>query len=343
MTPYFATVLPGLEPLLEQEIRFKLPGAAALGSERGKVFFASGLPLEALKALRTADNLYRPLLRFRVGPHKKHLADLEEAVFRAGLEGLPAEFLPGRGPVRFKVNAGRTGKHAYSRFDAAEAAARGIARQGGRWRAEALGGHEVEFRLDLCHDEALFAVRLTDAAYRYRGGERAFAAAALRPTVAHALVWASRPAPADRFLDPCCGSGTILTERLGYPYARLDGGDLSPEAVAAARGNAGGRERLAIRQWDARRLPIDAGAVDKAVTNLPFGRQISAGEAMPALYADLLRELKRVVARDGGILCLTDADGALREAAERLRLGWEAVATLSLKGLHPTLYRLRHA
>jgi hypothetical protein len=53
----FATVLPGLEYVLENEIRVKITDAKIEHLERGKVFFASDLPADALMVLRTADNL----------------------------------------------------------------------------------------------------------------------------------------------------------------------------------------------------------------------------------------------------------------------------------------------
>ena len=66
---------------------------------------------------------------------------------------------------------------------------------------------EVELRLDLSGEQGLFAVRLTPPSFRFRGEGRAFSQAALRPTVAHGLVWLSSPAPEDSFVDPFCGSG----------------------------------------------------------------------------------------------------------------------------------------
>ncbi len=337
MALYFATVLPGLEHIMENEIRVKLEEVGSISIERGKVFFHSSLPVASFTVLRTADNLYRLIGRFQAGPYKKHLTDIEYKVSRMDLSSaLPKD----HGRVRFKVNASRTGKHTYSRFEAAAAAAKGVARKDSRYQEDNTGAHEMEFRLDLHHEDAIFAVRLTDATFRYRTGQRRFTAAALRPTVAHALVWASNPGDKDRFVDPCCGSGTILSERLVYPYSQIYGGDLSMEAIAASIDNTGVRERLIIRQWDARCLPIDAGAVDKVVTNLPFGKRILANEDIPKLYIELFRELKRIIRSDGRILCLTDAGAAVHDAAEKLHFSCSPLAKLCLKGVYPTLYQL---
>jgi hypothetical protein len=48
--------------------------------------------------------------------------------------------------------------------------------------------HDIEFRLDIIDDNALFSIRLTDAIYRFRQKQRSFNKAALLPTVAHAMV-----------------------------------------------------------------------------------------------------------------------------------------------------------
>ncbi|WP_158289711.1 methyltransferase domain-containing protein [Paenibacillus flagellatus] len=336
-TLYFATVLPGLEYVLEQEIRMKIADAKVGSVERGKVHFASRSPVEALTKLRTADNLYRLVHRFRVGPHKADLSRIEREIAGLDLARACTERLS---PAAFIVNAGRTGKHTYSRFEAAEAAARGVVRRMARWARGTAGAHDVEFRLDLVHEDALFALKLTDASFRYRTDRRVFARAALRPTVAHALVLLSKPEAADRFVDPCCGSGTIVSERLAYPYRRIWGGDASAEAVEAANANIGGRDRVHIRRWDARQLPLDAACADKAAANLPFGRQIAAGANLLELYGGMLAETARVLKPGGLAVVLTDAEPPLLHAAERAGFACVRESILSLKGLHPAVYRL---
>ncbi|MBB3128965.1 23S rRNA G2445 N2-methylase RlmL [Paenibacillus rhizosphaerae] len=339
MPHYFVTVLPGLEEILADEMRVKISGVCIRDKARGKVYFDSDLPVEHFLALRTADNLYRFIHRFPVGPHKLHLHDIEKEISRLDLSMiLPAS--SGTGMLSFKVNASRSGNHTYSRFEAAEAAEWGIMRRNRHFRQDHSGGHQLEFRLDLVQEEAVFAVRMTDAAFRYRGKTREFTPAALRPTVAHALVWVARPEIDDIFVDPCCGSGTVLSERCAYPHALIHGGDLSAEAVAAARANVGHISSVHVKPWDAQRLPLDSGYAGKVVTNLPFGKQISSIACLPALYEGVLSEMKRVLKPGGRMVCLTDAEAPLQAAAEKAHLRLTNVADLRLKGLHPSIYLL---
>ena len=338
-TEYLATTLPGLEFVAADELRAKVADAAVEAAPRGKVVFRSAGGVERLLALRTVDNLYLLLGRFSQGPHRVHLADLERAVGRVDVVGVAraAAVDLGTRPTVF-VNASRAGKQTYSRFEAAEAALRGLLASNRDWRAGTADAHELEFRLDVLDEEAMLALRLTPPSFRYRGEERTFARAALRPTVAHALVWLSRPAQEDVFVDPFCGSGTIAAERMGYPFRRIVAGDVDAEAAVAARDNVPGQM---VMRWDARELPLAGHSVNKLVTNLPFGHQISAGEEIGALYRAFFVEVARVLAGDGVAVVLTDQDAALQEAIGVAGLVQERVASVSLKGLHPHVWRAR--
>jgi 23S rRNA G2445 N2-methylase RlmL len=359
---YLATVLAGLEPVAASEIRAKVSDAAIQETWRGKVLFRSGQSVAHLLRLRTIDDLFVLIERFPQGPHRMHLAELERAVARLDTDKAlhVAAWLPRGRPTVF-VNASRAGKQTYSRFEAADAALRGLLARNPRWRAGTAEVHDLEFRLDVAGEEALFSLRLSPPGFRYRGEERAFTQAALRPPVAHALVWLSEPNPRDFFLDPFCGSGTILAERAAYAAREIAGGDLSPEVLAVARANLarsphpsplpggeGGSRSLGSRsgeaawlmQWDARRLPFRGGTIDKIVSNPPFGHQVLAESEIGPLYERFASELARVLAPGGWAILLTDQAAALRRAAARASLHVEPLAAVSLKGLHPQIWRL---
>jgi tRNA G10 N-methylase Trm11 len=96
-------------------------------------------------------------------------------------------------------------------------------------------------------------------------------------------------------------------------------------------------------RWDARRLPLARGAIDKVVTNLPFGRQILDQSQITALYVDFFAEARRVLAPDGLIVALTDQEQALLRAVERARMAARPLAAVSLKGLHPQIWKVTAA
>ena len=334
MTRYLGTVLPGLEAVATDELRTKLAGAVVIEAARGKVYFECAAGTAELFVLRTLDNLYRDLGVLEVGPHKADLPALGRAA------ALAAEAVPVEVGQTVWVNASRVGTHTYSRFEAAETALAAMLRRSPRLRLGTARKHDVELRLDVEHERARLALRLTDAAFRFRGAERAFSAAALRPPVAHALVWLTQPAPTDLFLDPFCGSATIVAERATYEAVRVVGSDTAAEALAAARANVGGCARVELHQWDARLLPLEARSVDAVATNLPFGRQVGERDEMAVLYRDFARELQRVLVPRGVAIVLTELPDVLTAGLERTRLFAERVTQVSLKGLRADVLRL---
>jgi tRNA (guanine6-N2)-methyltransferase len=336
---YLATVLPGLEEVAADELRAKVADASAEDTSRGKVLFRTSAGTERLLALRTIDNLYLFLGRFTQGPHRTHLADLRQAAGRIDTLAHAREVGLDVGKrASIFVNASRSGKQTYSRFEAAQSALEGLLEHNRGWHAGTATAHDLEFRLDVVGEEALLALRLSPPSFRFRGEERAFARAALRPTVAHALVWLSRPGPEDVFVDPFCGSGTIVAERGAYPCRRLFAGDLDAEAVHAARSNLPGQT---VMRWDARRLPLAARSVDRLVSNLPFGHQVGSESEVGGLYQAFFAEAARVLTDDGTTVVLTDQADALTRAVEAAGLAHERAASVSLKGLHPDVWRVR--
>ncbi|EGK08775.1 methyltransferase domain protein [Desmospora sp. 8437] len=334
---YMATVLPGLEKVLTDEMKNKFPEVRLLSASRGKIFFESHLPEDSHFQLRTADNIYRLIGSFSIGPHKRHLPHLEKQISSFDLSFAESIHQPQKSYI---VNASRKGKHTYSRFEAADAAMRGISKRYPQWVRGDTHNHTLEFRLDLHEDQAVFSLRLTDSSFRFRSKHRFFSPAALRPTIAHALVWCSLPTDTDIFVDPCCGSGTILKERFDYPFTEIVGGDSSEEAIRSARGNLREAGHL-IQKWDARQLPLDSNYADKYVSNLPFGRQIGNRAELGILYRELVQEMSRVLKPGGIAILLTEDGSSLSRAANTCSIHCRELMQVSLKGLRATIHQLR--
>ncbi len=322
MLELMATCCPGLEDVLADEVAERL-GAAARAA-RGQVRWAGEVP--GALALRCADNLYAIIGEVPAGPHRADLPALGRA-----LAALPvAEVCEAVGVVlagRLHVSASRTGRHSYSRFEAADAARGALCAVLGLLPGTP-DDHDVALRLALEGDRALLSLKLTDAAFRFRG-ERVFAAAAIRPTIAHAMVRLTVPGPADVFLDPFCGSGTLLAERLTLPHGAVLGGDKDGDTLAVAARNTGGQAALA--QWDARALPLADASVDAIATNPPWGRQIAV-EDSAALYHAFLGEALRVLRPGGRLVILTDRTDDLGAAAQAWGLALPAPRMVSLHG-----------
>ena len=102
--------------------------------------------------------------------------------------------------------------------------------------------------------------------------------------------------PADALLDPCCGSGTILSEAIDAGWNKVYGADIDPRAVEIAHRNARG---VRYRVGDARNIDLDEESMDACVSNLPFGKQYAVQGDMETWLRAVLTELARVT-RSGG-------------------------------------------
>jgi 23S rRNA G2445 N2-methylase RlmL len=220
--------------------------------------------------------------------------------------------------VTFRVVAQMTGKLGYRRQEVREAVLGGVSARWGRWKPVGDDAH-IEIWAPVVKQWALLAVRLSDHRMRHRTYKREHLPASLRPTLAAAMVFLSRPRPGDRFCDPMCGAGTILAERaLAGEYRRLLGGDLDPIAVQASTANLapwcrGADRDCTLYLWDARALALRSGSVDVVVSNLPFGEQIGSHEANPDLYRRVLRQVGRVLRSGGRAVLLSSEKELMRD------------------------------
>ncbi len=328
---YVAQTQPGFEAIAATEITARLDGAQIIdlrtvADKNGMARFAyAGDPRDLLK-LRTVEDVFVVAAETRdLAPgfaalrQLDHLAATAPGVERAiRLARLIDPRRGGEGRIHYRVVARQVGRTPYRRVDAQTAVERGIAaRPDHRWRLVSDGG--IEFWLTQWPGEALLMVRLSNERMRHREYKIEHLPASLRPAAAAALAWLTAPRDDDVFLDPMCGAGTILIERahLGR-YRELIGGDIDPEAVATAQANIGSRYKpIAIHEWDARHVPLDAGSVTALAVNLPFGAQMGSAEENRTLYPALLREAARVLQRGARFVALSGDARTLNDALRR--------------------------
>lgn len=204
---------------------------------------------------------------------------------------------------------------------------------------------QVELWAFFAREKLTLGLRLTDIRHRqrtWRGQERP---GSLRPTLAASLIALSAPEPDDVFLDPMCGSGTVLIERgLWGPAGALLGGDMDAEAVRIARHNAerAGLEAR-IERWDAAdpaSFAELAGRIDRIVCNLPFGVQHGKADALPVLYGRALRAWRPLLSPRGAMILLTSRAAELRKAAASAGLHVETVHKLFIQGIWAEVFAL---
>ena len=327
---------PGLETLAAEEAAELAPGAH--GAPAG-----SDLP-GRLRVRAPADFDWRRLrLATRVARWAAELpaGDLDE--LRGSLERVPLPEL--EGAASFRVTAHAAAGAALAARDAARAAGGVLHRRSGL-RVD-LEGFEVEVRLDLAAERCWLSVELhrepLDARIRRPRPLRA----ALKATVAAALVRLSGLGrDASSLLDPTCGSGTILVEALAAaPAAEVCGSDWDQETVELARGTLESHAAAAeVRQADARELEQAWGRPFEAVVfNPPYGLQVGRRARMDRLYEGILRSVDSVLAEGGRAVVLTPRRRALEGAAEAAGLRVGKALPIEMGGLRPVASVLRRA
>lgn len=173
---------------------------------------------------------------------------------------------------------------------------------------------------------------------------------ALNASVAHAMALLSRPHSDDVVLNVCCGSGTLLIERLRAAPARIAiGCDIDATARACARDNlaASSLGSLPIEGWDAGALPVPDAWVDVVLVDLPFGQLVGSHDANVELYPRLLSEATRVTIGGGLLVAITQDIRLWERLVADAAADWLLVSALPIKlpfgggHLRPRVYVLQ--
>ena len=317
---YAAHTLPGLEGVAWEEIKAELGAPELVYRGREVVLFTQQGPVQKLLGLRTTEDVFAVIdRRMDLSPTHYGLRQIREGLARSSAldTALAAHREMYRKRVKritYRVVAQMKGQHEFRRRDAQEEVVAAIQQRNPHWKPMAEDTH-LELWIDIQEGMAVTMLRLSDQTMRHRKYKLAHIPASLRPTLAAAMVFLSRPQADDVFCDPMCGAGTILLERTwGGPAQAVLGGELDPAALEAAQANATASERIRLCRWDATQLPLADGAVAKIATNLPFGKQIGDPASLPQLYGSFLAEAARVLRPRGRAVLLT-SERDLLEAA----------------------------
>lgn len=329
---FMCTMAAGLEKIAAEELTSYFPKIKITNTQRGKIFFESSESLEHLCRLQCIDNIYLVLGTMYIGTHKKDLACLDQAASQIDLRKAIA-FTALQETPRILVSASKKGRHTYSRFDLSARFTQILVRKYHYMEGDSQN-FNLAVRLDLENGECMVSTQLTDATFRFRGNCYTFQAGGIRPTVAAALIWISRPAPDDVFYDPFCGSGTIPRERAFYKARRIIASDINAEIVASTRNNLPSQIKLFC--CDAQKLRAADHSIDVIVSNIPWGKQIPVDDILD-LYTSFLREAKRVLSEKGRMVLLTDHEEIVQAAAEN-KMNIQRITTVSLHGLLAGVY-----
>jgi len=332
----YAMVMPGVEEVATEEIEKLLSGAIKRTSQGIVVFRTPEVETQVLR-LRTTEDVF--LLAWGTDRLSYKAADLESIrhwtahdVDWDRLLQIHHRIRPKpSGKPTYRLVTQMSGVHGYRRIDAGKALARGL--QGklpASWRP-AEENAAVEIWLTIQDATAVCGLRLSDQSMRHRTYKREHLPASLRPTLAAAMVRLAEARPGHVVLDPMCGVGTILAEQLALGKFRVLGGDREIVALRAAAVNLRRLGTAHLARWDATCLPLPDQAVDRIVSNPPFGKQLSRPEAIGPLYRRMIPEYDRVLRPAGRAVLLVGDPAPLREAAKKV--SWKRLREIRVRVL----------
>jgi 23S rRNA G2445 N2-methylase RlmL len=331
----FALTVPGLEPIAATEIEQELDAEVKKQTPGLIVFRVPELTKKILQ-LRTVEDVF--LYAWGTDSLTYKAEDLKRIAKWTALEPDWPKLLERHHAIRPKPKGKPTyhlvaqmrGEHGYRRIDALKAMAKGLAGKfPASWQPVAEGA-AIEFWLTIWGKKAICGVRLSDQSMRHRTYKEAHIPASLRPVVAAAMVRLADLQPRQWLLDPCCGAGTILGERLMVEgEARVLGGDMDRDALRAANTNLRKWKEVRLLRWDACQLPLRDNFFPCIVCNPPFGEQLGDPETIGMFYHELVGECNRVLKPDGRAILLVSNVDALQTAA--WQVGWQQEARYRLR------------
>jgi len=310
VTRVFALTTRGLEAVSAEEMA-ALPGVTVDRIAYRRVAATCTGTLVPLLGLRTVDDVFLDVATWSdVGRPRSALARLgelsacldlhEPAALCAGVRPIP------RSPA-FSVTANFVGQRNYSTHEIKQACAEGIGGSHHWPYAPDDAAADLNVRVFIEHDTAFVGMRLGRYPLHRRPYKQVHVPGSLKPPVAAALLRLAGLTPGARVLDPCCGAGTLLVEAALSGAVAL-GGDRDPAALAAAQANARAAGIAAgLLCWDAQRLPLVDGSVERIVSNLPWGRTVEVDTTLASFYQRVCSEMRRVVAPGGRLVVLTNA------------------------------------
>jgi 23S rRNA G2445 N2-methylase RlmL len=356
MNEFEAECIPGLEEFVEGELRAKPFGAARItGRPReGRIALEfSGNPTR-LNALRTASAVYQ-ILRFDV-PRPRGLLGHEHLTRLLDALRVIVALSPPGAYATFHLSAAGADSAVFTRLR--EEIARNLNLTASLGPADLLiAVHPTpgtprlspppirEFqdeRRSRSHSASApmstgwqVSARISPLPLSARPWRVCNLPGALNATIASAMIRLADPKPTDRFLNVCCGSGTLMVERLDLmPTVLCAGIDIKQSALDCASENLTASGHLAaidLTLGDATRLRYTDATIDTVVADLPYGQIVGSDANMETLYSGIVAEATRVVAPAGHLVVITTRRKLFEQALAPVESAWQPPRVVPLK------------
>ena len=342
---YEVETVSGLEEYARREIRRRLGKAAQIvGTQiEGRVSLQYNGSIRRFDEFRTAVAVHR-VEEFAVPGPRALLGHQHLTRLLAAIQSV-LDARPGAAFQTFRIAAAGAGSRVFMRLRQEIADATGLQ------QAEGAAHLQISVRRSTAEEEGWQALIRTSpmplSARRWRVCDMP---GALNGAVASAMVSLTGTRPTERMLNLCCGSGTLVIERLGMGAATsVTGVDISASALQCADANlraAGHRSSVSLVQADCARLPIPDASVDTINADLPYGMLRNDSGDIASLYHSALAESARVAAAEASMVLITTRRRALLAALAEVP-SWNLLTEIPISIPHsrgyitPQIYLLR--
>ncbi len=317
MIDLLLTCPPGLEDIVELEAREKIPCTSISKRHmgvRGHVLlqikgkeYDDSYYIGKVLSMRSIHHVMRYITSFKIERSK----DALDTIYR-GISALDLCSVL-NSSTRFRVTSERLGRHEFTSIDVQRAAGRAIV---DRFSSKVdLKHYDVEIRVDVIGEQCIVGIALTRDSLHKRGYRAFDHPAALKASIAYAMIRLAEPSEGNILVDPMCGSGTIPIEAALYmPRLEIYGFDVNTIYIRYARANAenaGVGDRIRFMQHDCRMLDMIL-TPDRIVTNPPYGIRMEPSIGIRRLYLDFARASYRAMVDGGRIVIITLKHGMMK-------------------------------
>ncbi|ALL00573.1 rRNA (guanine-N(2)-)-methyltransferase [Pyrodictium delaneyi] len=320
------TTNPGIEDIVAEEARARL-GAEVVEIRAGHGRVIVDIDESSLYLVEYMRSIHRAkllLARDKICGSKECLSKVYEVVASSGVEKYVTPY------TSFAIRAERVGMHEYSSLDiarvAGDAVIDAVRRLYGLRPPVDLDYPAVAVSVDVINDEIYVSIELGGELSWHRRGYRIYDhPAALKPTLAYAMVAMSGIVDGETLMDPMCGGGTVAIEAAQLlEHSRIICMDRSRRHIAGARLNARAamvENRIRFIVGDATRLSSYVDQVDVVVSNPPYGIRMGSPHEVRRVYREFLREAASVVRKS--IVLITTEHRVVKRTLEEH--GWRIV------------------
>jgi len=308
------TVNPGIEDVVAEEIRSEFTGKLEYKIMSGRVYLYNAGNVkylyEKVSRLKTINKVMILLWKGKIRPEYTYLTYLHDILLK-DLNQIIEYITPN---TTFAVQVERLGEHEYTSMDIARVLGDVIidivSKHHQRRPLVNLRNPSIIINALAKEDDLIIGVLVSSSWSIHRRGYRIYDhPAALKPTLAVAMLYLSGTKDKQVIIDPMCGGGTIPIEAaLLHEDAYIIGADFNEKHIRGARMNAiaaGVYDKIIFKKWDARKIDQLDMEFDHIILNPPYGIRYGDPTSIRRLYRKFLESAIKSLSPTGRITMIT--------------------------------------